>query len=110
MSNQEYEFRIVSLGSLKHDRLKTMSVIKTHFGRDNYSYEQAKKFLDDILNGKLAEPFGYTEKRAIEEIFNDAVFSGGYVNDYPEPTGISFTCPDCGSVHSIGSYIFPSAH
>lgn len=66
------EYKIVKVGELKYDRLRSMSILRTELKSFDYEYSLSdiKDLLDSILGGNFDKSFNLKFKRCFDYIFD----------------------------------------
>jgi len=80
------DYEIKSTGTLKYDKVKSMSIFKKEINQYDYKYNyiEIKTIIDLILEGKFPEKFNWQVKKALDKIFNNIQYLEYDNNPYVE--------------------------
>jgi hypothetical protein len=81
------EYKVLNIGKLKYDRFKSISILKQTLNSFdcNYSYTDAKRLFDDLINGKLNNTMiSLTFKYCFDQILNNSEYQLNDVYEYED--------------------------
>lgn len=82
--NELKNIKLIKSGSLKYDRLKSISILRhklNDFGF-NYTIKEVKNILDNIINNSYTEEFDGKFQHCINSIFSDNIYDEFIENKY----------------------------